>query len=390
MREEEEEEEEEDKEESFSSDEFADEGDWYASLVAGERVGEWLDVIETAVAHYYSEEEDLDASTESLKKAISNLTLKVREDETYGEEAEVAEAERRVREALEKVRARRCEKEEKDPQKEEEEELEEEKEEETTVSVLLEKSVDALETYRTKKKESAETDAIKNGRIEVSILETKLSNGVGGKLWKAAMLLAEQLDDEREEGEGESGGGIDVKDKTVLELGAGVGLVGLTAAKLSAKEVVLSDFEAPLLEALEESVKRNELVGKEGEEKTTKVRWLDWRADGAGEGTPTTSKPPDGFLALEKEDVYDIILGSDCLYESHHAALLPKVIKRRLSLCPNSRCRLLGAVRNRDMLDRLLENFRKERLTAKETVVAKSERLNYDGGYARVDVTHAI
>ncbi len=366
-------------EKSFSSDEFADEGDWYASLVAGERVGEWLDVIESAVEE--KEEEDfLDASSSSseslLKKAISNLTLKVREDETYGEEAEVAEAERRVREALEKVRARKCEKkEEKDPQED--------------VSILLEKSVDALETYR-KKKKSAKTYAIKDGRVEVSILETKLSNGVGGKLWKAALLLAEQLDDEREEGEGESGVGIDVKDKTVLELGAGVGLVGFAAAKLGAKEVVLSDFEAPLLEALEESVKRNELVGKEGEEKTTKVRWLDWRADGAGEeGTPTTSKPPDGFLALEKEDAYDIILGSDCLYESHHAALLPKVIKRRLSLCPNSRCRLLGAVRNRDMLDRLLENFRKEHLTAKETVVAKSERLNYDGGYARVDVTHA-
>ena len=368
-------------EKSFSSDEFADEGDWYASLVAGERVGEWLDVIESALVEEKEEEDFLDSasssSLESLKKAISNLTLKVREDETYGEEAEVAEAERRVREALEKVRARKCEKkEEKDPQEED-------------VSILLEKSVEALETYR-KKKKSAKTYAIKDGRVEVSILETKLSNGVGGKLWKAALLLAEQLDDEREEGEGESGVGIDVKDKTVLELGAGVGLVGLAAAKLGAKEVVLSDFEAPLLEALEESVKRNELVGKEGEEKTTKVRWLDWRSDGAGEeGTPTTSKPPDGFLALEKEDAYDIILGSDCLYESHHAALLPKVIKRRLSLCPNSRCRLLGAVRNRDMLDRLLENFRKERLTAKETVVAKSERLNYDGGYARVDVTHA-
>ena len=29
-----------------SEGEVADEGDWYASLIAGERVGEWLDVIE--------------------------------------------------------------------------------------------------------------------------------------------------------------------------------------------------------------------------------------------------------------------------------------------------------------------------------------------------------
>ena len=107
-------------EKSFSSDEFADEGDWYASLVAGERVGEWLDVIESAVEE--KEEEDfLDASSSSeslLKKAITNLTLKVREDETYGEEAEVAEAERRVREALESSREKvRKKKEEKTPSK---------------------------------------------------------------------------------------------------------------------------------------------------------------------------------------------------------------------------------------------------------------------------------
>jgi predicted nicotinamide N-methyase len=170
-----------------------------------------------------------------------------------------------------------------------------------------------------------------------------------------------------------------VKDKTVLELGAGVGLVGFAAAKLGAKEVVLSDFEAPLLEALTESVEMNR------SEKTTKVRWLDWRADGASNTEKT--EPPDAFLALEKEDTYDIILGSDCLYESHHATLLPKVINKRLSSSPNARCRLLGAVRNREMLDQLIENFRKcENLRATETSVAKSERLNYDGGYVRVDI----
>ena len=374
-----------------SEGEFADEGDWYASLIAGERVGEWLDVIEEETKQQRSnddeekEEEEEgrrnrrrtkdDDDDKRFRSAIEQLTKHVEEDEVYGEEAEVAEAERILSEALAKVSLTTN-------IDDDDEEIEKETSSSSSVRKLLRQSLEAIETHR-KRKKNVKTYAMKNGRVEVSILETKLSNGVGGKLWKAALLLAEQLDDKegepKDDDDDDGGVIIDVKDKTVLELGAGVGLVGFAAAKLGAKEVVLSDFEAPLLEALAESVERN------GSEKTTKVRWLDWRADGASNTEKT--EPPDAFLALEKEDTYDIILGSDCLYESHHATLLPKVINKRLSSSPNSRCRLLGAVRNREMLDQLIENFRKcENLRATETSVAKSERLNYDGGYVRVDI----
>ena len=383
-----------------SEGEFADEGDWYASLIAGERVGEWLDVIEEETKQQRSNDEEEKEEEEEgrrnrrrtknddangrFRSAIEQLTKHVEEDEVYGEEAEVAEAERILSEALAKVSLTTN-------IDDDEEEIEKETSSSSSVQKLLRQSLEAIETHR-KRKKNVKTYAMKNGRVEVSILETKLSNGVGGKLWKAALLLAEQLDDKGEEGEpkdddddddDDDGVIIDVKDKTVLELGAGVGLVGFAAAKLGAKEVVLSDFEAPLLQALTESVERN------GSEKTTKVRWLDWRADGASNTEKT--EQPDAFLALEKEDTYDIILGSDCLYESHHATLLPKVINKRLSSSPNARCRLLGAVRNREMLDQLIENFHKcENLRATETSVAKSERLNYDGGYVRVDIKRVV
>ena len=378
---------EDDDDDDDSEGEFADEGDWYASLIAGERVGEWLDVIEeeTKQQRRNDEEEEegrrktttttKDDDDKRFRSAIEQLTKHVEEDEVYGEEAEVAEAERILSEALAKVSLTTN-------IDDDDEEIEKETSSSSSVRKLLRQSLEAIETHR-KRKKNVKTYAMKNGRVEVSILETKLSNGVGGKLWKAALLLAEQLDDKegepKDDDDDDDGVIIDVKDKTVLELGAGVGLVGFAAAKLGAKEVVLSDFEAPLLEALTESVERN------GSEKTTKVRWLDWRADGASNTEKT--EQPDAFLALEKEDTYDIILGSDCLYESHHATLLPKVINKRLSSSPNARCRLLGAVRNREMLDQLIENFRKcENLRATETSVAKSERLNYDGGYVRVDI----
>ena len=89
-----------------SEGEFADEGDWYASLIAGERVGEWLDVIEEETKQQRSnddeekEEEEEgrrnrrrtkdDDDDKRFRSAIEQLTKHVEEDEVYGEEAEVA------------------------------------------------------------------------------------------------------------------------------------------------------------------------------------------------------------------------------------------------------------------------------------------------------------
>ena len=54
---------------------------------------------------------------------------------------------------------------------------------------------------------------------------------------------------------------------------------------------------------------------------------------------------------LAPGETFDFVFGSDLLYEALHAEVLPKVIKRRLA--PDGRCRVVGAVRNRAMLDTL-------------------------------------
>ena len=81
-----------------SEGEFADEGDWYASLIAGERVGEWLDVIEEETKQQRSNDEEekeeeeegrrnrrrtKDDDDKRFRSAIEQLTKHVEEDEVY-------------------------------------------------------------------------------------------------------------------------------------------------------------------------------------------------------------------------------------------------------------------------------------------------------------------
>ena len=83
--------------------------------------------------------------------------------------------------------------------------------------------------------------------------------------------------------------------KTVCELGCGLGLVGLTLAKLGAKSVTLFDREPLCLECANASAKLN------GVENIVKTEVLDWNA------------PADE----NKLNSFDILVAADVLYEKH-------------------------------------------------------------------------
>ncbi|XP_053386773.1 protein N-lysine methyltransferase METTL21A-like [Mercenaria mercenaria] len=106
--------------------------------------------------------------------------------------------------------------------------------------------------------------------------------GVAAVVWDAAEVLSEYLENSADI----------VKDKTVIELGAGTGLVGIVASLLGAKTTITDREE--VLQYLQTTVKSN-LPG--AIYKNTQILPLDWTRD------------------LDKfHTTYDVILGADIVY----------------------------------------------------------------------------
>ena len=81
----------------------------------------------------------------------------------------------------------------------------------------------------------------------VVVKEGALGDGVGAKVWTAAHTLSHELASNPEI----------VKEKSVLEIGAGCGACGFLAAKLGARQVVLSDYVDQLLLNLRDALHLN-------------------------------------------------------------------------------------------------------------------------------------
>lgn len=76
------------------------------------------------------------------------------------------------------------------------------------------------------------------GLNEPVLLSQDLSGGCGGKIWECAEIIVNYFVWKNEQSQGAL-----FKDKTVVELGAGTGLVGLAVAKIcpDVKQLVVTD-----------------------------------------------------------------------------------------------------------------------------------------------------
>ncbi|CAA2984655.1 N-lysine methyltransferase METTL21A-like [Olea europaea subsp. europaea] len=123
----------------------------------------------------------------------------------------------------------------------------------------------------------------------------------GSWIWDSALVLSHWLSNQSQTK-------FDFTGKTVVELGAGAGLPGLTAARLGASRVILTDIE-PLVPGLKTNVEANGLGDR------VSVSQHVWGSD-------------DFCSLLDELGEVDLVLISDVFFDAAEMEALAKTLKR--------------------------------------------------------------
>ena len=161
-------------------------------------------------------------------------------------------------------------------------------------------------------------------------METATEQTTGGTIWEAARVLLSYFEARPE---------LLASKPSVLELGSGTGFLGMSLARdVETRRIVLTEMvQGGALTWLERNVRRNREAGLPLETLSTAA--LDWSWVDADDVDATPS------AAVEEEsgndthgvnakaildDAWDVIIGSDLVYNEVGARMLPKVIARLL------------------------------------------------------------
>lgn len=127
-------------------------------------------------------------------------------------------------------------------------------------------------------------------RIEERKRQAVWDASYGLVIWNAAFALCALFEQ----------GGVDFDSSTtVLELGAGCGLVGIALAKAYGARVLLTDYEPRVIESLERNVLLNDL-----DPSSVRIQSLDW----------ANTTLPAAEIDTESKGHYNHIIAADLLY----------------------------------------------------------------------------
>lgn len=323
------------------------EDDFLEALVASERIAEWVEAIRS------SSREDVSKA----KAALTHLVDSVSGSQVYAEEAVLAEADLQLRDELSSHEDEAC-------------------------AQLYRKLSSLLGEQRVKVAEGEVREYVLRDETKVKLYEQALTHGVGAKVWHAAEILCEEISLPTWSSL--------LRGKTVLELGAGCGLCGLYAAKKRAKRVCLTDFEQSLLEnlsrsgeindgediALQEYDKPGATAGELDQEThgsgrcAVQVAKLDW-LQANGEGREDGGASGGSFASLDETEMFQVILGSDLMYEMKPSLALPGVIRRHLG--EKGTCLLATKRRYEKILDNFFAKARECKLRTSVKQVLRTE-----------------
>jgi predicted nicotinamide N-methyase len=188
------------------------------------------------------------------------------------------------------------------------------------------------------------------GGVRVAVRELPFAEGgLGFRLFPSAIWLAALLAERRSLLVG----------KRLLELGAGLALVSLTAALAAAANVTITDFNTRLLRAAAAAAEEN------GCAERVSIAFCDWVEEGRAP-PPTADAAPEYVRIVVAESAearpwqqrlaaderFPLIVATEVLYEGFAAAALPPLIARRLQ--PGGRFVTLMAVRDAALLSRFV------------------------------------
>jgi len=163
----------------------------------------------------------------------------------------------------------------------------------------------------------------------IQLLESRWVLGSGGttglRTWEAALHLATHLCASR--------GSSTIRDRNVIELGAGTGLVSILASKnCGARQVLATDGSRGVVSAIRGNIARNE----EGTALNVRAEMLQWGEE----------EILDIVREMLGEQPLHLILGADVTYDQTSVSALVTTLRLLLDLYPNAKALISMPVRN--------------------------------------------